>query len=141
MESIIVPAQSTGTTFIPNKRRIQSMRMLWIIHLLFSKILFLHINKYCLISLIMNKYLSYIKKFNIIMKQIIHFVVSKSDSYYVADCVELPIVTQGKTLDETMYNIKEATSLHLEYENLDELMICSNPAISVNIDLAEIEYA
>jgi predicted RNase H-like HicB family nuclease len=75
------------------------------------------------------------------MKKIIHFIISKGETQYVADCVELPIVTQGKTLDDTVFNIKEALSLHLEDEDFESLSISSSPAISINIDLGELEYA
>lgn len=50
----------------------------------------------------------------VIMKHIIQVYVSKGDKYYVAEGVDLPIVTQGKTLDELVENIKEAIELHLE---------------------------
>jgi predicted RNase H-like HicB family nuclease len=65
------------------------------------------------------------------MKKIIYFNISKGESYYIAECMDLPIVTQGKTLDETIENIREAFSLHIEDENFSELGIASNPAISV----------
>lgn len=35
-------------------------------------------------------------------------------SGYVAECVEIPVVTQGATLDETVANLREAADLHLE---------------------------
>jgi predicted RNase H-like HicB family nuclease len=75
------------------------------------------------------------------MKKIINFQIAKGDKYYVADCVELPIVTQGITLDETIENIKEALSLHLEDEELSKYDIVTHPAVSVNIDLGEFAYA
>ncbi|RLI75460.1 type II toxin-antitoxin system HicB family antitoxin [Archaeoglobales archaeon] len=56
----------------------------------------------------------------------------------MAEGIDLPIVTQGKTLDEVVENIKEAISLHLEDENLDELEI--HPDFSVLVNL-ELEYA
>ena len=40
------------------------------------------------------------------MKHIIQVYVSKGDEYYVAEGVDLPIVTQGKTLDELVENIR-----------------------------------
>ena len=52
------------------------------------------------------------------MKRIIQFHISKGDKYYVAEGIDLPVVTQGKTLDELVANIKEATELHLSGENL-----------------------
>lgn len=75
------------------------------------------------------------------MKKIIHFKLFKGEKFYVAECIDLPIVTQGMTLDETMDNIMEALQLHLEGEDLNELNILPNPAISVNFDLGELVYA
>ena len=37
---------------------------------------------------------------------------------YVAECVEIAVVTQGATLDETVANLREAVQLHLEGEDL-----------------------
>ena len=39
-------------------------------------------------------------------------------SGYVAECVELPVVTQGATLDETVSSLREAIALHIEGEDL-----------------------
>ncbi|GAB1370389.1 hypothetical protein MASR1M45_18100 [Candidatus Kapaibacterium sp.] len=75
------------------------------------------------------------------MKKIINFKIFQGEKYYVAECLDLPIVTQGLTLDETMANIKEALSLHLEEEDLNALNIMNNPVVSVNFDLGELVYA
>lgn len=48
------------------------------------------------------------------MKHSVRFHISKGESHYVAQGIELPIVTQGKTLKELKDNIREATALHLE---------------------------
>ena len=42
-------------------------------------------------------------------------------SGFVAECVEIPVVTQGATLDEVAANLREAVALHLEDEDLSEL--------------------
>lgn len=42
-------------------------------------------------------------------------------SGYVAECLNLAIVTQGQTLDDTVQNLREAIQLHLAGENLNEL--------------------
>ncbi len=39
-------------------------------------------------------------------------------SGYVAECLEIPVVTQGRTLDEVTRNLREAVELHLEGEDL-----------------------
>ncbi|OHB95313.1 MAG: hypothetical protein A2Z58_05485, partial [Planctomycetes bacterium RIFCSPHIGHO2_12_42_15] len=53
--------------------------------------------------------------------------VRKGADYYVAECLEIAVVTQGKTLDETIINLKEAVALHLENEDLSEFGLAPNP--------------
>ena len=45
---------------------------------------------------------------------------------YVAECLNLAVVTQGLTLDETMQNLREAIRLHLDGENLAESLILAH---------------
>jgi predicted RNase H-like HicB family nuclease len=59
----------------------------------------------------------------------------KGEDYYVAECLEIPVITQGKTLDETMNNLKEAVALHLEGENLADLGLAPNPSLLVTLEL------
>jgi predicted RNase H-like HicB family nuclease len=47
--------------------------------------------------------------------------IFRGEKKYVADCMDLPVVTQGDTLDEVVANVREAIGLHLEDENLAEL--------------------
>jgi len=61
-------------------------------------------------------------------------------SGYVAECVEIPVVTQGETLDEVTQNLKEAVELHLAGEDLAEMGLAPNPTIVVTMEL-EPEYA
>ena len=65
------------------------------------------------------------------LSRTIHAVVFSSDGYFVANCLEVAVVTQGRTLDETLANLREAVSLHLEDEDLDELGLVSNPSLSI----------
>jgi len=51
-------------------------------------------------------------------------------SDYVAECLEIAVVTQGATLDETTAILKEAVELHLEGEDLAEMGLAANPKIS-----------
>ena len=57
------------------------------------------------------------------------------ESGYVAECLELPVVTQGATLDETVENLKEAIGLHLEGEDLTELGLAPDPTIVVTMEM------
>ena len=38
--------------------------------------------------------------------------IRSGETHYVAECVELAVVTQGVTLDETLANLREAVALH-----------------------------
>lgn len=70
------------------------------------------------------------------MRKIIQFRVYRGEKYYVAECIDLPVVTQGETLDETVENIKEAIELHLENEDLTELDISPDYSVLVNMELS-----
>lgn len=41
-------------------------------------------------------------------------VITKEESWYVAHCVELEVVSQGKTIEEAQANLREAVELYLE---------------------------
>jgi predicted RNase H-like HicB family nuclease len=41
-------------------------------------------------------------------------VVHQEDDLFVADCPEVGTVSQGKSVEEAIANLKEATELHLE---------------------------
>ncbi len=76
--------------------------------------------------------------FKTMKKRVILFRVYKGEKYYVAECLDLPIVTQGKTLDEVVENIKEAVEVHLKDENLEEMEISPDFSVLINMEL---EYA
>ncbi|MCZ6661100.1 MAG: type II toxin-antitoxin system HicB family antitoxin, partial [bacterium] len=40
-------------------------------------------------------------------------VITKEDAWYVARCVELGTVSQGKTIEDAQANLKEAVELYL----------------------------
>lgn len=70
------------------------------------------------------------------MKNIIQIHIYKGDKYYIAEGVNLPIVTQGKTLDELAQNVKEAIGLQLENEDLSVFDLAPNPSVLMNLELS-----
>lgn len=56
-------------------------------------------------------------------------------SGFVAECLEIPVVTQGATLDEVSANLREAVALHLEGENIAEMGLAPSPSIIVTFEL------
>ncbi|MGL5944289.1 MAG: type II toxin-antitoxin system HicB family antitoxin [Waterburya sp.] len=63
------------------------------------------------------------------------FIRPGEQSGYIAECLEISVVTQGETLDEVVLNLKEAVSLHLEDENPAEFGLIDNPSILVTFEL------
>ena len=61
----------------------------------------------------------------------IHAVVSRDEQTYVAECLEVAVVTQGKTLDELVKNLNDALALHLEGEDLSVLGLSNTPHVQV----------
>jgi predicted RNase H-like HicB family nuclease len=61
--------------------------------------------------------------------------IRKGDNYYVASCLEIAVVTQGSTLDETVANLQEAVCLYLKDENLEVLGIVRDPRILLTMEL------
>ena len=56
-------------------------------------------------------------------------------SGYVAECLEISVVTQGATLDEVTRNLREAVELHLAGEDLASLGLAPDPTILVTLEL------
>jgi predicted RNase H-like HicB family nuclease len=61
--------------------------------------------------------------------------VHKGEQYYVAEFLEIPVVTQGETLDETISNLQKAVALHLEGEDLADFDLAPNTSLLVTFEL------
>ncbi|MCX5859717.1 MAG: type II toxin-antitoxin system HicB family antitoxin [Proteobacteria bacterium] len=48
-------------------------------------------------------------------------VITKEEKWYVARCVELGVVSQGKAIKEAQVNLKEAVGLYIESFETDDL--------------------
>lgn len=72
------------------------------------------------------------------MKNIIQVRISRGDRYYVAECIDLPVVTQGETLDELAKNLREAIALELEGDDAASFGLSAHPVVlaSFEIDLS-----
>ena len=75
------------------------------------------------------------------LRHVIQAVIrSGNESGYVAECVDLPVVTQGATIEESLSNLREAVGLMLDSEDLIPWNLAPNPTIMVMIEL-EPDYA
>ncbi len=64
----------------------------------------------------------------------IHAVVSESEGWFVAECLEVAVVTQGRTLDETLANLRSALALHLDDEELSRTGLSAAPRLVVSYE-------
>ena len=70
------------------------------------------------------------------LQQNVHAVLRPGEEQgYVAGCMEIAVVTQGRTIDETVQNLKEAVGLHLEGENAATFGLRENPTLIVTMEM------
>lgn len=69
------------------------------------------------------------------MKKELKFKITEEGGYYTASCSDFFIVTQGETWNELVFNIKEATELYFEDEDLEKLDVAPMPTIAINLKL------
>jgi len=69
------------------------------------------------------------------MKRTIQVRISRGERQFVAECLDLPVITQAASLDELTENIREAMDLHLEDEDLAPLGFAPNPTIIATMEL------
>ena len=73
-------------------------------------------------------------------KIVTYRVFKGEDGFYVAANDDFSIYTQGKTFEELLKNVKEATEV--SFDESDSLTPDSNlPPIMMNIDFSEVAYA
>ncbi len=48
-------------------------------------------------------------------------VITKEENWYVAHCLELGVVSQGKTIEDAQANLKEAVELYIESFGTEDL--------------------
>lgn len=67
-------------------------------------------------------------------RSVIHAVVVESEGQYVADCLEVPVVTQGASLDELLGNLREALDLYMSGEDPDLLGLALRPRLLISFE-------
>jgi len=67
--------------------------------------------------------------------------IRRGEARYVAECLEVAVVTQGRTLDETIANLQEAVALHLEGEDPAEFGLVPNPTLLITMELEPVARA
>jgi predicted RNase H-like HicB family nuclease len=68
-------------------------------------------------------------------RETVHAVVRHSGGWYVGECLEVAVVSQGRTLDELVDGLREAVDLHLEGEDSAALGLVPAPRLAVTYEL------
>ena len=58
-------------------------------------------------------------------------VIKKEEEWYVATCIQNNIASQGKTIDESIENLKEAIALYYEDYAEEKILIPGNDQIYI----------
>ena len=75
------------------------------------------------------------------MRRTIKVFISRGETHYIAECLEVSVVTQGKTLDETIANLQEAVALYLEGEDPAEFDLAPNPSLLITLEVEPAVHA
>lgn len=70
-----------------------------------------------------------------ILRDVIHGVIHLDQNTFVAECLEVAVVTQGGTLDEVVKNLNDALALHLEGEDLATFGLSSHLRLQLSFEL------
>jgi predicted RNase H-like HicB family nuclease len=63
-------------------------------------------------------------------------IITKEDKFFVAHCIELGVVSQGKTIEEAQANLKEAVELYIESFGSEDLPDSQGEVVFYPIEVA-----
>ena len=66
----------------------------------------------------------------------VHAVVTRDHKWFVAECLEIAVVTQERTLDALVASLRQAIALHLEGEDPSKMGVVAAPRNSLTYDFA-----
>ena len=62
-------------------------------------------------------------------------VITKENKWFVARCVELGVVSQGKTIEQAQKNLQEAVELYLEDSPRSRRFLARRPAFITTLEI------
>lgn len=65
-------------------------------------------------------------------------IIIQEDKWYVARCLELGVVSQGKTIEEAQKNLKEAAELYLEDQPVSKKYLSKKAPIITSLELKHV---
>lgn len=71
------------------------------------------------------------------MEPVLTIYIHKGEKMYVAECLEIDVITQGNTIDEAIKNIKEAIALYFENKETPEISLPDEPPVILGLGIRE----
>jgi len=69
------------------------------------------------------------------MRQVLTAYVHKGESQYVAECLEVDIITQGETIETAIKNLQEAVDLYFEDERIEDFHLSDTPSLLFSLEV------
>ncbi len=76
---------------------------------------------------------------DIAIRDAVHAVVTESAGWYVAECMELAVVTQAQSFDALLVNLREALALYMEGEDPALFGLSATPRLVVSYEARPVE--
>lgn len=65
-------------------------------------------------------------------------IITKEDRWHVARCVELGVVSQGKTIEKAQKNLKEAVELYLKDRPKSKKFLLKEAPLITTLELSRV---
>jgi len=75
------------------------------------------------------------------MRNIVQFQITQEEGCFIAQGINIAIVTDAPTLDELAKNIKDAVTLYFANEDPVLLGFGNNPSVLANVEVSALNYA
>jgi predicted RNase H-like HicB family nuclease len=69
------------------------------------------------------------------MHRTIQAFITRGELHFVGECHGINVVTQGKTIDETVQNLRDAVGLFLEDEDPADFGLLPNPVLMISMEV------
>ena len=63
------------------------------------------------------------------MKRDFKYIITKEGKYYVSRCLNVEVSSFGETIDEALFNLKEALQLYYEDKKVEEYLLVDDALI------------
>ncbi|MBI2220248.1 MAG: type II toxin-antitoxin system HicB family antitoxin [Acidobacteria bacterium] len=65
-----------------------------------------------------------------------HAVISRDIGWYVAECLEMPVVAQGRTIDEVVAGLRLALERRLGMDDASKFGLTRSPRVIVSFEFS-----